>query len=145
MSELTCSQWSCQSYSKACVLNSVVKKSAHTWKKSGRRWDVRSEVPLFSFISCRFPTIKPEKLWLTSTRLWRLINKLGFSVLLCGWHCSLHGQKSYHPWWGARGDWPSRLPATGHPTLPTHASSQCSFPGWTGIAPSCCCGRECVR
>lgn len=47
------------SYSKAYVLNSVVKKTVHTWKKAAE--EVGPEVPLFSLIFYTFKTIKPEK------------------------------------------------------------------------------------
>lgn len=89
MSDLTCSLWSCQSGSKACVLNSVVKKIAHTWKKAaeGEVWHQRSPYFHWSSIGFKPSNLRNSLLWLTSTRLWGLTYNLEFSHTVHAVHC----------------------------------------------------------
>lgn len=99
MSDLTCSWWSCQSYSKACVSKSV-KKTALMWKKSSRVRDVRSEVPLSSLIFYRFQTIEPEKFLTLAHQDQVVKTHIQAWVLSYGSRRSLHDQKSYPTWQG---------------------------------------------
>ena len=74
---------------RACVLNSVVKKTAHMWKNAteGETWDQRS--PYFRWFSIGFKpsNLRSSQLWLTRTRLWRLTYKLAFSHTVHTAHC----------------------------------------------------------